>query len=157
MTLEEQIEKEREKNDSLALEIENSKAKAHSLWPSQIFAAMAAAGPLKELCRQKKESDQRLAALKRKKQGSAEGRASIHLMRHPLNSKPDIAKRRAIVHQKSKLSSEDLCKRFDLDDVRLPVGWIERFNVSDWRRAYQNKKCRRLIHKLISVDKRKAR
>jgi len=90
------------------------------------------------------------------KPGSTQRRAATDLIAHPLDSHPDVAKRRAIVHQNPKLSSEDMCKRFDIESVVLPPDWSDRFNVQGWRQAYQNEKCRRLIHKLVSVDKRKA-
>ena len=94
---------------------------------------------------------------KRKKPGGARSRAGTELIAHPLNSRSDVVQRRAVVHQNPKLSSGDLCKRFDFENVVLPDGWSDKFNVQDWRHAYQNKKCRRLIHKLICVDKRKSR
>jgi len=94
---------------------------------------------------------------KRKKPGGARNRAGTGLNAHPLNSRPNIVKRRAIVHQNLKRSSKDLCGIFDLESVPPPDGWGDRFNVQDWRHAYQNEKCRRLIHRIICGDKRKSR
>jgi phage gpG-like protein len=79
------------------------------------------------------------------------------LVANPWDSLPDIVKRRAIVHQHLKLSSKDLCKKLDSESVPVPDGWMDRFKVQDWRGAYLDKQCRRLIHKLISSEKPKVR
>lgn len=81
MSLEEEIEREQERNDRLKREIADVMAEEDRLSMSDSPAdnAMAfclAFGPLDERVRQKLESDERLAALKRKKQGSTRGEAS---------------------------------------------------------------------------------
>jgi len=81
MNLEEQIEREQERNDQLKREIADVMAEEDRLSMSDSTAdnAMAfclAFGPLDERVRQKLESDERLAALKRKKQASARSEAS---------------------------------------------------------------------------------
>lgn len=55
------------------MEIEHLKAERHSLWPrpgrgGSLLPVLALGGPIRELERQLKESDQRLEALKRKQQ-----------------------------------------------------------------------------------------
>jgi hypothetical protein len=94
---------------------------------------------------------------KRKKPRRARSRAGTTLIPHPLDSRPNIAKRRAIVRQNLNLSAAKLCKRFDDEGVPLPEGWDVKHDVKQWWPAYLKSECRPLIFKLISVDKRKVR
>jgi hypothetical protein len=73
-----------------------------------------------------------------------------------LNASPDIVKRLAIIHQHPGMSHKELCKRLDFDEVPLPERWREKYEVINWRKAYQNRRCRPLVQKLISTGRRKA-
>jgi len=84
MTLEEQIEKERERNYTLAMEIEKLRAQMGvTITPGRLSAELVI------LRHVKKESDERLAALKREKQESARSEASDNdSIPHLLDSDP---------------------------------------------------------------------
>jgi hypothetical protein len=75
---------------------------------------------------------------------------------HPLDSPPDIVKRRAIVRQNPKLSTLDLCCRFDFDGIPLPERWRTRFEVTNWKAACLHEQCKNLVHTLVSRDRKKA-
>jgi hypothetical protein len=161
MDVENDAQKERQRNDWLALQIERLRSEMHELTllgdieqrRRGLLVAMSRAGELKELERQKQESDERLAAFQSRRQHGTRKDTGFH----PLDSKPDVVKRRAIVRQHMGLSTADLCKIFDFEEVPLPNGWNEKYNVRTWKLAYQEGECRRLIFKLVSVDKQKAR
>ena len=73
---------------------------------------------------------------------------------HPLDAEPDIVKRRAIIRQTRDEEHQDVCKRLDFESVPLPNGWSEKYGVSDWKEAYRSGKCRSLVQKLISTDRK---
>lgn len=75
---------------------------------------------------------------------------------HPLDARPDVVKRRAIIHQNRELSVRDLCARFDFESIPIPESWSAKYNVGNWGEAYRDNKCRPLVYKLMSTDKRKA-
>jgi len=74
---------------------------------------------------------------------------------HPLDSDLEVVKRRTIVRQNVNLSSSELCTRFDFEDVPVPSGWSEKYEVKNWQAAYRNKECRPLVQKMISDDKKR--
>ena len=83
---------------------------------------------------------------------SADGKGPIA---HPLDSSPGVVMRRTIVHQNVNLSSSELCRRFDFEDVPVPSGWSEKYEVKNWQAAYRNEECRPLVQKMISDDKKR--
>jgi len=131
MTLEEKIENEREKNDWLALEIARLKGRPYELTQSGGLAGLArrielqfqAAGELAELKRQKQESDERLAALKREMQQTPQGPAAA-----------------------DKLANLSQYPTMNIGEVRRAFGGVSRSTIYRWteegklQRAHLGKK-----------------
>ncbi len=56
------------------------------------------------------------------------------------------------------LSSLELCRRFDLACIAVRDVWVDKFpGVHLWVSAYENRRCRKLIHKMISKAKHELR
>lgn len=148
-------------HDTLSQEIADLKSEGHTASLSvELQTAMTPDGPLGEPPeRQEEENDQSLAPLDRQTSQIREHRGQAPVRREPnlLNSDPEIVRRLAIVHQNPRLSSKQLCKRFDLAGIGLPSDWEEKYGVSDWRTAYLHLRCRRLIHKLVSTDRQRVK
>jgi hypothetical protein len=62
---------------------------------------------------------------------------------------PEVAKRRAIVQANPTLRSQQLVKRFDFDNIRMPPGW----DAPSWTAAYQKPEYRPLIQTMVSKDR----
>jgi hypothetical protein len=69
----------------------------------------------------------------------------------PLDSDPEIVKRRAIIKQNPHVSAQGLCTLFDNTNAPVLTGWPFR----TWTLAYKDKAYRQRIHVLISKDKKK--
>jgi len=70
---------------------------------------------------------------------------------------PQLALRRAIVARNPKMSTADLCKRFDFDSAPLPEGWRELYDVKNWVSAWNNPTLRGLINSIVSKDRHLAK
>jgi hypothetical protein len=67
-----------------------------------------------------------------------------------------VLKRSALIAKYPHLRSRELCVRFDAENVPVPEKWTERFSeIDSWKMAYKNRICRKRIHKMICVAKRK--
>lgn len=85
-------------------------------------------------------------------------RGSASAKGQPELSDPEVTKRHAIVAQNPGMSSAELCKRFDYQQVPLPGGWHEKCpEVRTWDQAYRIRDLRKRIHTLISKHKRRCR
>lgn len=77
---------------------------------------------------------------------------------HPLDSNPDILKRRAIVRDNSEVPTPGICHLFDSYNVPLPSGpdWeLYREQKPPWAKAYQkDRNLRKRIRVIISKDKK---
>jgi hypothetical protein len=67
----------------------------------------------------------------------------------------NVLKRNWIIETNPRLTSSELCKRFDAEEISVPLQWTEQFHEVDcWTAAYRNPKLRKRIHKMISETKR---
>ena len=70
----------------------------------------------------------------------------------------EILRRNAIIENYAQLNSFELCKRFDVEDLRLPEEWMKVFPETHlWVTAYSNPILRKRIHKMICIAKRDLR
>lgn len=70
---------------------------------------------------------------------------------HLLSGNPDVVRRRAIVHQNSKLTAVGLCQLFDQQKVPLPRGLAE---AGSWRNAYLAPESKHSVESIISKDRK---
>jgi hypothetical protein len=66
---------------------------------------------------------------------------------------PEVAYRNAIILKYSSLTAKVICKKLDSYGVEIPETWRKDFQVSDWQKAYANRRCRPRVEKLISEVK----
>jgi hypothetical protein len=70
----------------------------------------------------------------------------------------DVLKRNWVIENNPGLSSRELCKRFDVENIPIPLKWSEEFpGVDSWSSAYGNDVCKKRIHKMISEARRELR
>jgi hypothetical protein len=67
---------------------------------------------------------------------------------------PDIVKRRVIIFQNPRFKASQYCTVFDGRGLSLPGNWRNKYKVETWKAAYQNKRGRAAIDRLISEDKK---
>lgn len=73
------------------------------------------------------------------------------------NAKAAIHQRLSVIEQHLHLSSRQLCKVLQMEDVPLPEAWQDSFSATGWSSAYKDRAKRKLIQKMISADKRRVR
>lgn len=67
---------------------------------------------------------------------------------------PQVAFRNAIIVQASSLTAQETCRRLDSYDVSFPERWHKDFpTVKSWQDAYEHRRCRPRVEKLISEVK----
>lgn len=70
----------------------------------------------------------------------------------------EVLRRNAIIAKHLEFGSRELCRRFEYECIPLRESWKHNFHgVNSWFSAYENKRCRKLIHKMISKAKREIR
>jgi hypothetical protein len=70
----------------------------------------------------------------------------------------EVLKRDWVIKTNPDLTSDQLCKRFDVEEIPVSLHWTEQFHEVDcWRVAYKNVILRKRIHKMISDSKRRLR
>lgn len=72
-------------------------------------------------------------------------------------SRDDVLMRDGVIAKNLGLGSCELCKRFDLDGIPIPERWERDLRELLWVAAYEDKRLRRLIHKMISDSKHRLR
>jgi hypothetical protein len=68
-------------------------------------------------------------------------------------SSQDIVRRRQIVLRNPELQARKLCRVFDTERIPLPGKWENELGVTTWSRAYQNRRGRGRIDKIIHDDR----
>jgi len=70
----------------------------------------------------------------------------------------EVVKRNYVIRSHPDLSSRELCKRLEAEEVRLPEHWQKKLSKwSSWTEAYRHPALRKLIHKMFSHAKRQLR
>jgi len=151
LALEQQIEKERENNDRLALEIEKLKAERFG-WNRDIVKNIQFAPYLQELQRQKEQSDKQLASLRRPRAATDTTATSSRPKREVTGRDPEgnVARRRKLVRNNPWASAAELCQIFH--DAKLPV--LASFADKSWPELYKTRGYKGKIDPLIAKDRR---
>ncbi len=68
-------------------------------------------------------------------------------------SSQDIVRRRQIVLRNPELQARKLCRVFDTERIPLPGKWENELGVTTWSKAYQNRRGRGRIDKIIHDDR----
>jgi hypothetical protein len=153
MTLDVQIEKERETLDGLRREIERLKGEGLA----DLKKFLPHARLLQELQRQEKEHAERLASLIQQQTAAPERLPGAPVTWYETD--PDTLRRRQIVLKNPKMPSKNLCAVFDgaIPPIPLPRDWRADLSVDTWSKAYENRTGRNRIQKIVSTDRRAGR
>jgi hypothetical protein len=160
LTLEEQIENERERNDSLALEIQRVLAGIQtpidgmSAGAAALWRTIEVSGLISELKRQKKESDERLASLRRPRAAADTTAPSSRSNRKVTGRDPEgnVARRRALVTNNPDVTAAELCGIFDRAEPPLLV--LKSYGKKFWTDAYRTPGYKGKIDKMIATDRK---
>jgi hypothetical protein len=83
--------------------------------------------------------------------------------KRPVQTKPEIAARKAFIAAYRNLPTLEICKKLDFEFASrsgeptrtLPEGWSEKYEVKTFTEAYENKECCGLVRSLIAKAKPK--
>ena len=51
--------------------------------------------------------------------------------------------------------AREIAEMLDSDEIAIKEDWIAKFRVTSWLEAYLNTRCRNLVERMISGDKRR--
>lgn len=78
---------------------------------------------------------------------------SLNTKKRWYESSQDIVRRRQIVLRNPELQARKLCRVFDTERIPLPGKWENELGVTTWSKAYQNRRGRGRIDKIIHDDR----